>query len=389
MIIPNSYQKPNWLTDQMMWLLSGDEWKVLDYALRRTFGFNRERDRISVSQFVDGNGKLDAEGRPLEYGTGLSKGAVLDALNALMRFGVLVEVAPNNAAKQGRLWELQLDSAKVRLDLLLERREAKQARGRVKTAAARQAAQAARGAVPEAASPPQKPATDSLPLPTISAADDIGLSHRPVEAADGSVCPTDRYRSVPQTSIGLSHRPVSVCPTDPQKHSGKPEETQGETHSGGAVAVPANGVVAVPANGVVAAWRELAALCDGDEAKATQIWRLQERFAAVTKLKRPDPETEAGRAKLRRDWWPNLILILADADGDLEAAEAAMQEAFGTMVNRAEPLNVVSPRSLVNVTSGVLARRRRGDQPPALVQRPKGMAGIDAYAKRRGIPNGN
>lgn len=140
---------------------------------------------------------------------------------------------------------------------------------------------------------------------------------------------------------------------------------------------------------MTAAWRELTAVCAGDEGKAMQVWRLQEKFAAVTKLKRPDPATAAGRAKLARDWWPNLLLVLNEADGDPVVAEAAMQEAFGSMTNRPEPLNVVSPRSIVNVTSGVLARRRRGDQPPVQAQRPKGMAGIDAYAQRRGISNGN
>ena len=217
MIIPNSYQKPNWLTDQIMWLLSGDEWKTLDYALRRTFGFNRERDRISVSQFMDGNGKLDESGRPLEYGTGLSRGAQLDALNALMRFGVLIEVAPNNRDNHGRLWELQLDGSKVRLDLLLERREGKAARDRHKTTAARQAIAAARGASePQAVLPPSCPALSAarrraaqvragrLPLLPVdnSGVDGGGLWDRPAIA----VCGTDRGWSVGQTGGGLSDR---------------------------------------------------------------------------------------------------------------------------------------------------------------------------------------
>jgi hypothetical protein len=141
---------------------------------------------------------------------------------------------------------------------------------------------------------------------------------------------------------------------------------------------------------MVVAWRELVALCDGDEAAATQVWRLQERCAAVTKLKRPDPATAEGRARLRTIWWPNLKLILADADNDPAAAEAAMQEAVGIMDGRERPLNIVSPQSIVNVTLSVLARRRRGgDRPqrPALAggaTQPKGFAGIEAYIERRG-----
>lgn len=74
-IVPNSYQKPNLYTDKLMRFLTGDEWKTLDYALRRTFGFQRETDRISVSQFMNGNGRLDGDGVPVEFGTGLSREA--------------------------------------------------------------------------------------------------------------------------------------------------------------------------------------------------------------------------------------------------------------------------------------------------------------------------
>ena len=120
------------------------------------------------------------------------------------------------------------------------------------------------------------------------------------------------------------------------------------------------------------------------------MWRLQERFAAVTRLKRPDPTTPAGRATLRSIWWPNLRQTLTDADGDPAAAEEAMQEAFASMTERERPLNVVSPRSIVNVTAGVLARRRRGHTGPQLpAARPKGFAGIDAYVERRGGARGN
>jgi hypothetical protein len=141
---------------------------------------------------------------------------------------------------------------------------------------------------------------------------------------------------------------------------------------------------------MIVAWGELVTLCAGDETQATAVWRLQERFAAVTKLKRPDPATADGRARLRTIWWPNLKLILADADNDPAAAEAAMQEAVGRMDNREQPLNVVSPQSIVKVTQGVLARQRRGGdtpQRPAFAggaTQPKGFAGIDAYIERRG-----
>ena len=128
---------------------------------------------------------------------------------------------------------------------------------------------------------------------------------------------------------------------------------------------------------------------DPHEELATDVWRLQEKFAAVTQLKRPDPVDRRGRAQLEREWWPHLRQVLADADDNLEAAEAAMQEAFQSMVQRPVPLNVVGPRSIVNVAAGVLAGKRRGAERRGSQQQPKGMSGIDAYTTRRGMNRGN
>lgn len=121
------------------------------------------------------------------------------------------------------------------------------------------------------------------------------------------------------------------------------------------------------------------------------MWRLQEKFAAVTRLKRPDPGTAAGLAKLKGEWWPHLLHVLEDADWDAETAETAMQEAVRSMLQRAEPLNVVAPRSIVKVTGSVLAGRRRGaaGAPDGAKSRPRGLSGIDSYVERRGIGNGN
>ena len=416
-IVPNSYQTPNLYTDRLMAYLSGDEWKTLHYALRRTFGFNRERDRISVSQFMNGNGRTDEEGRLLEYGTGLSHGAQLDAINNLMRFGVLVEVAGNNRENHGRLWELNLDESRIRFDLMEARRAQAQAVNRRRTAKARQAVAAARGAdEPAAVGPPPRPALSAarrraarellsprlLPVDN-SAATWGGLWDRLPQV----VCGTDRGWSVGQTGGGLWDRPGVVCGTDTQKHSKKHSGNTGETHSErGRGAAAGTGVKGEAINGtaekkaadegMAIAWRELVALCDGDEVQATAVWRLQERFAAVTRLKRPDPMTAAGRAALRSIWWPNLRQTLTDADGDPAAAEAAMQEAVASMVERERPLNVASPQSIVKVAASVLARQRRGsgrtaangcqrsDGGQGAPARPKGFAGIDAYVERRG-----
>lgn len=353
-IVPNSYQKPNLYTDKLMRFLTGDEWKTLDYALRRTFGFQRDKDRISVSQFMNGNGRLDEDGAPVEYGTGLSREAQIRALNELMRFGILVELAPNNSQNHGRMWTLQLEETKVRFELIRERAETRQAQGRKRTEKARLVAGKGRSVKQTGG----------------------GLSDRPLKV----VSVTDRYWSVRQTGGGLPYRPGVVCPTDPQKFSkkssGKTEETQSSLAGDFTV---------------IAAWRELVNLCEGDESQASGVWRLQEKFATVTRLKRPNPATAEGLAKLKREWWPHLRQVLEDADWDAEAAESAMQEAVRSMVQREKPLNVVAPRSIVNVTAGVLAGKRRGagGRQDGLMQQPKGMTGIDSYLERRGIQHGN
>lgn len=353
-IVPNSFQKPNLYTDKLMRFLTGDEWKTLDYALRRTFGFNKDADRISVSQFMNGNGRLDDVGRPLEYGTGLSREAQIRALNELMRFGILIERAPNNALNHGRLWVLQLDESLVRFDLILARAESQYERDQKRTEKARQAQATGRSAAQTGS----------------------GQSDRPAWV----VSVADRYWSVRQTSTGQCSRPGAVSQTDPQKHSKKPRRNPGETQS-------PEGDGAAP---VIEGWLALVRLCNGAEARAEAVLRLQKRFADMTQLKQPDARTDRGREKLLQEWWPYLLQVLAEADDDLATAEAAIQEAFRSMTQRETPLNVVGPRSIVKVAAGVIAGRRRGASTGAgLQQRPKGLTGIDAYVERRGMKHGN
>src|SRR3989344_4864178 len=66
---------PN-VTDYYWHTLLGSEQKVLDFLLRRTFGFNKTKDEISISQFVYGV-------RGCDYGTGLSERTIIRALSVL------------------------------------------------------------------------------------------------------------------------------------------------------------------------------------------------------------------------------------------------------------------------------------------------------------------
>ena len=66
--IPNSFQTPNAYVDQFMHLLSGPEYKVLCYLVRRIFGFQKRQDRVSMRQIT--SGIRNREGDFLDHGTG-------------------------------------------------------------------------------------------------------------------------------------------------------------------------------------------------------------------------------------------------------------------------------------------------------------------------------
>lgn len=78
---PNYTSVPDQLFDELMPHLSGAELKVLLYITRRTFGFKKNSDEISLSQMVNGIKKQN--GKILDQGTGLGKASVARALNSL------------------------------------------------------------------------------------------------------------------------------------------------------------------------------------------------------------------------------------------------------------------------------------------------------------------
>ncbi len=80
-LIPNSTQLPNLILDLVIPLIPESEARCLIYICRRTFGFHKESDRISFSQFIEGI--KDRRGNVLDYGTGLSRQSVASGLKNL------------------------------------------------------------------------------------------------------------------------------------------------------------------------------------------------------------------------------------------------------------------------------------------------------------------
>jgi hypothetical protein len=58
---PNTTPVPDEVFDELLADLSGAEIKVLLYICRRTFGWKKERDTISLNQLVNGIHKKDGE----------------------------------------------------------------------------------------------------------------------------------------------------------------------------------------------------------------------------------------------------------------------------------------------------------------------------------------
>lgn len=81
LMIPNTTQIPNVILDHWMPYLSDAQLRVVLYIARRTYGFGKDADSISLKQMSEGIKKKD--GTVLDHGTGLSKAGVVKACNQL------------------------------------------------------------------------------------------------------------------------------------------------------------------------------------------------------------------------------------------------------------------------------------------------------------------
>lgn len=77
----NFFMYPNILS-QHWYYLAGSEQKVLDFILRQTIGWRKSKDRIALSQFVNGAGDQN-------MGTGLSISQVQRAIKGLEEKGFI------------------------------------------------------------------------------------------------------------------------------------------------------------------------------------------------------------------------------------------------------------------------------------------------------------
>jgi hypothetical protein len=85
---PRYTQVPDEAFDVVMAEVTPAEFKVMMYIIRRTFGFHKSADAISLRQIVSGLRTRD--GRALDHGTGLSKAGAVKAIQGLVAKGVLL-----------------------------------------------------------------------------------------------------------------------------------------------------------------------------------------------------------------------------------------------------------------------------------------------------------
>jgi hypothetical protein len=85
---PNGTIFPDTLLDLVMPFLTPTEWKVCTYVVRRTFGWKKASDRISLEQICHGIVRRD--GSRLDHGTQLDRKTAIKALRGLETKGVIV-----------------------------------------------------------------------------------------------------------------------------------------------------------------------------------------------------------------------------------------------------------------------------------------------------------
>ncbi len=95
---PNTTSVPDDFFDVLAPHLAESELRVLIYIIRRTFGFKKESDTISLKQMVEGIRTRD--GRVLDQGTGMSKPGVTKGVKGLVAKGVVVAIR-NSSPERG------------------------------------------------------------------------------------------------------------------------------------------------------------------------------------------------------------------------------------------------------------------------------------------------
>src|SRR3990167_1877479 len=122
-VIPNSFQTPNFLADDLMFYLTPEEVCCLVYAIRNILGFQDKivgrKANISLSSFSK---------------TGLGQQGIRAALEGLGTYNVLIP--EGDPTQKGQLYKLQEDADAINWEMLKQRRITRDAKGIARTSKA-------------------------------------------------------------------------------------------------------------------------------------------------------------------------------------------------------------------------------------------------------------
>lgn len=91
---PTTTPTPDEIFDRWLPRLTGAQLKVLLYIVRRTFGFGKNADAISLNQICKGIQTRD--GRVLDHGTGLARSTASKAIAELEKMGLIAVTRSQN-----------------------------------------------------------------------------------------------------------------------------------------------------------------------------------------------------------------------------------------------------------------------------------------------------
>ena len=98
--IPNSFQTPNTMVDDLMHLLDGNEYKILSFTVRHIYGWQdkiqRGKANISLTMYEKGFGAM--------HGVGLSRPTIVSVLDELVKYRVILKVG--KATKKGQAYSI-------------------------------------------------------------------------------------------------------------------------------------------------------------------------------------------------------------------------------------------------------------------------------------------
>jgi hypothetical protein len=94
---PNGTVVPDDFFDLLAPNLTEAELRVLLYIIRRTFGFKKEKDNISLKQLVQG--VTTKEGKVLDRGAGVAKSAAVRAVKGLIEKGIVMATRNSSPEK--------------------------------------------------------------------------------------------------------------------------------------------------------------------------------------------------------------------------------------------------------------------------------------------------